>query len=47
MDDFTGGVELMVEAVHSVPDQENTAARRRLRQMPEEWRERLRATAAP
>jgi len=45
VDDFLGGVELMVEAVHSVPDRDNTTARRRLREMPQEWRERLRATA--
>lgn len=44
-DDFIGGVELMVEAVRSVPDWENTVARRRLREIPQEWRERLRATA--
>ena len=44
-DDFIGGVELMVEAVRSVPDRENTASRGRFRQMPEEWRDRLRATA--
>jgi hypothetical protein len=42
VDDFMGGVELIVEAVHSVPDRENTAARRRLREIPRELRERLR-----
>jgi hypothetical protein len=45
VDDFMGGIELMVEAAHRVPDRENTAARRRLRQIPEELRERLRETS--
>lgn len=42
VDDFMGGVELMVEAVHSVSDRENTTAQRRLREIPQELRERLR-----
>jgi endoglucanase len=45
VDDFMGGIELMVEAAHRVPDRENTAARRRLGQIPEELRQRLRETA--
>jgi endoglucanase len=45
VDDFMGGVELMVAAVHGVPDREYTAARRRLREIPQEWRERLQVTA--
>ncbi len=44
VDDFMGGIELMVEAARSVPDRENTAARRRFGQIPEELRERLRET---
>jgi endoglucanase len=45
VDDFMGGVTLMTMAVQSVPDRGDTAARRRLRQMPQEWLERLRTTA--
>jgi endoglucanase len=45
VDDFRGGIELMVEAAHRVPDRENTVARRRLGQIPEEFRQRLRETA--
>ena len=45
MDDFIGGVELMVEAARSVPDRENTITRGWLRRMPAELRERLRETA--
>ena len=44
LDDFKGGIELMVEAAHSVPDREDNAARRRLGQIPEELRDRLRST---
>lgn len=45
--DFLGGIDLMVAAAHAVPERDNVAARRRLRQMPEEYRQRLRATAGP
>ena len=45
VDDFIGGVKLMVEAARSVPDRENTITRGWLRRMPEELRERLRETA--
>jgi len=47
VDDFMGGVELLVEAARSVPDRGNTAARRRFGQIPEELRERLRETVDP
>jgi len=43
--DFLGGIELMVAAAHSVPERESLNVRRRLRQMPEEYRQRLRDTA--
>lgn len=43
--DFLGGIELVVAAAHSVPDRDNVGVRRRLRQMPEEYRQRLRNTA--
>jgi len=39
--DFLGGVELMVAAARCVPDRGNVAVRRRLRQTPEEFRQRL------
>ena len=45
VDDFLGAVDLMVEAAYKVPDRENTAARQRLRQVPGEFRQRLRSTA--
>ena len=41
-EDFLGGVELMLEAVRRLPEREDTAFRRRLREIPEEFRERLR-----
>ena len=41
-DDYLGGVELMLEAVRRLPEREDTAFRRRLREIPEEFRERLR-----
>ena len=41
-DDFTGGVELIVEAAHRVADREDTAFRRRLQEIPQEFRQRLR-----
>ena len=42
VDDFLGGIELMVEAAQRVEDRENTGFRQRLRQVPEEARQRLR-----
>ena len=44
-DDFTGGIELMVEAARRVNERENTAFRRRLRQVAPEMRQRLQDTA--
>ena len=46
VEDYVGGVELMVEAARCVADRGNTAFRDRLRQVPEETRQRLRDTAA-
>ena len=46
VEDYLGGVELMVEAARCVADRGNTAFRDRLRQVPEETRQRLRDTAA-
>ena len=43
--DFIGGIELMVEAARQVNDRENTAFRRRLRQVAPEMRQRLQDTA--
>jgi endoglucanase len=43
--DLLGGIELMVAAAHGVPERESLGVRRRLRQMPEEYRQRLRDTA--
>ena len=45
VEDYFGGVELMVEAAHSVADRGNTAFRDRLRNVPEETRQRLLDTA--
>ena len=45
LQDYLGGVELIVEAAHSVADRGNTAFRDRLRQVPEETRQRLMETA--
>ena len=45
VDDYLGGVELMVEAAHAVADRGNTAFRDRLRQVPEETRRRLMESA--
>ena len=39
--DFLGGVELIAEAVRQVPNREDTAFRRRIGAMPEEFRRRL------
>jgi endoglucanase len=41
IDDFQGGIELMVEAVYRVPERESTNFRRRFRLVPEDLRERL------
>jgi putative aminopeptidase FrvX len=40
-EDFLGGVELMLEAVRRLPEREDTAFRRRLREVPEEFRRRM------
>lgn len=40
-DDFLGGVELILEAARSVVNRGDTAFQRRLRDMPEEFRERM------
>jgi endoglucanase len=45
VDDFVGAVELMVEAAHRVNEREDTSFSRRLRQLPDEIRSRLRASA--
>ncbi len=42
-DDYLGGVELMLEAVRRLPEREDTAFRRRLREIPPEFRERMQA----
>lgn len=43
LDDYIGGVELIVEAAHRVREREDTAFRRRLREIPEDFRQRLRS----
>ena len=40
-EDYLGGVELMLEAVRQMPEREDTFFRRRLREIPEEFRERM------
>ena len=45
VDDYIGGVELMLEAAHRVEDRANSNFRQRLRQIPEDYRQRLRDTA--
>ena len=40
-EDYLGGVELMLEAVRRMPEREDTAFRRRLREIPGEFRERM------
>lgn len=42
--DFLGGIQLITEAAHRVPDRENTVFRQRLRQVPDDLRERLTST---
>jgi hypothetical protein len=44
VDDFMGGIELMLEASYRVSDRANTVFRERLRQVPDGFRERLRDT---
>ena len=44
-EDFLGGVELLTEAALQVPQREDTYFRRRISEMPEEFRARLRDTA--
>ena len=41
-EDYLGGVELMLEAVRRMPEREDTFFRRRLREIPGEFRERMR-----
>ncbi len=43
-EDYLGGVELMLEAVRRMPEREDTFFRRRLREIPEEFRERMSGT---
>jgi endoglucanase len=45
VDDYAGAVELMVEAAHRVNEREDTSFSRRLRQLPDALRARLRDTA--
>ncbi len=40
-EDYLGGVDLMLEAVRQMPEREDTAFRRRLREIPGEFRERM------
>ena len=40
-EDYLGGVELMLEAVRQMPEREDTFFRRRLREIPGEFRERI------
>ncbi len=44
VDDFLGGIELMLEASYRVSDRANTGFRERLRQVPDDFRRRLRNT---
>ena len=41
LDDFLGGIQLIVEAARRVPERENTGFRQRLGQVPEDLRYRL------
>ena len=45
VDDYLGGVALMEEAAHRVTDRANTAFRQRLREVPDQMRQRLLDTA--
>ena len=44
VEDFLGGVQLIVEAAQQMPEKQNIAFKRRLGQVPDEVRERLVAT---
>jgi endoglucanase len=44
-DDFLGGVQLVLESARSVAERKNTAFRRRLAEVPQEFRQRLTQTA--
>ena len=44
-DDFAGGVELIAEAARRVPERGDTVFRRRLREIPQDFRSRLRESA--
>ena len=44
VDDFMGGIELMLEASYRVSDRANTGFRERLRQVPDDFQRRLRNT---
>ena len=44
VDDFMGGIELMLEASYRVSDREHTGFRQRLREVPDDFRQRLRDT---
>jgi endoglucanase len=44
VNDFMGGIELMLEASYRVSDRENTGFRQRLREVPDDFRQRLRDT---
>jgi len=41
VEDYLGGVQLMVEAARQMPEKQNIAFKQRLRQVPDEVRERL------
>jgi hypothetical protein len=43
LDDYIGGVELISEAARRVGEREDTAFRRRLRDIPDDFRQRLQA----
>ena len=45
IDDYMGGIQLMVESARRVGDRENTKFSQRFRQVPEDLRERLKQTA--
>jgi putative aminopeptidase FrvX len=45
-DDFLGGIQLIVESARSVAERSNTAFRRRLAEVPPEFRQRLAETAS-
>ena len=44
VNDFMSGIELMLEASYRVSDRENTGFRQRLREVPDDFRQRLRDT---